>query len=59
MPTAVSVVRVVGAAEYLNSRTHSPGHPVLNTQLRTPNRLEEAQSSKVTSVGSMQDQSLQ
>ena len=35
VPTAVSVVHLVGAARYLNLRTHSPGHPVLNTQLRT------------------------
>ena len=35
VPTAVSVVRLVGAARYLNLRTHSPGHPVLNTQSRT------------------------
>ena len=31
VPTAVSVVRLVGVAEYLNSRTHSPGHPVKDT----------------------------
>ena len=36
VPTVVSVERLVGAAEYLNSRTHSPGHPVLSTQLGTP-----------------------
>ena len=32
----MTVVRLVRAARYLNLRTHSPGHPVLNTQLRTP-----------------------
>ena len=36
VPVAVTTVRLVGAARYLNLRTHSPGHPVLNTQLRTP-----------------------
>ena len=28
VPVAATTVRLVGAAEYLNSRTHSPGHPV-------------------------------
>ena len=36
VPVAVTTVRLVRAARYLNLRTHSPGHPVLNTQLRTP-----------------------
>ena len=35
------VVRLVRAARYLNLRTHSLGHPVLNTQLRilSPHRI--------------------
>ena len=36
VPVAMTTVRLVRAARYLNLRTHSPGHPVLNTQLRTP-----------------------
>ena len=32
----MTTVRLVRAARYLNLRTHSPGHPVLNTQLRIP-----------------------
>ena len=36
VPVVVTTVRLVRAARYLNLRTHSPGHPVLNTQLRTP-----------------------
>ena len=36
VPVAVTNVHLVGAARYLNLRTHSPGHPVLNTQFRTP-----------------------
>ena len=36
VPVAVTTVRLVRAARYLNLRTHSLGHPVLNTQLRTP-----------------------
>ena len=36
VPVAVTTVRLVGVARYLNLRTHSPGHPVLNMQLRTP-----------------------
>ena len=88
------VVRLVGAAEYLNSRTHGPHHillelkshgprpitrgksshvtskpsqsrslgdpqSLLDAQTMTPNRLEDTQSSKVTSIGSTQEQSLQ
>ena len=36
VPVAVTTVCLVRAARYLNLRTHSPEHPVLNTQLRTP-----------------------
>ena len=41
VPVAASTVHLVRAARYLNLRTHSSGHPVLNTQLRTlsPHRI--------------------
>ena len=89
----MTVVHLVGAAEYLNTRTHNPHHILLelkshrprptlvlslhvtskpsqtwslgdpqfimDAQTMTPNRLEDTQSSKVTSVGSTQEQSLQ
>ena len=32
----MTTIRLVRVARYLNLRTHSPGHPVLNTQLGTP-----------------------
>ena len=43
------------------TETYQFGNPkfLLDAQTMTPNRLEDTQSSKVTSVGSTQEQSLQ